>query len=99
MSFRDQAIQTIRDHQTELAEMGVVHAATFGSVARGDDRADSDVDVMFDVDPVKVRSIVAMGHIQFRLERWMGRPVDVVRRDRLRPSVATEAEQEAVHAF
>lgn len=99
MKFCDHALRTIRDHQAELAEIGVVHAAVFGSVARCDDRPDSDVDIMIDVDPTKVRSIVAMGRIQVRLERLMGRSVDIARRDRLRHSVAIEAEQEAVHAF
>lgn len=99
MNFREQAIQTIRTRQAELAQMGVIHAAIFGSVARGDDRPDSDVDVMVEVDPAKVRSIFQLGEIQQSLEGWIGRSVDVARRDRLRPGVAIEVEREAVHAF
>jgi len=99
MTARDRAISAIRAHQAELESIGVLHAALFGSVARGEDRPDSDIDVMVDVDPEKVRSIVAMGRIQTRLERIMGCSVDVARRCALRSGVAAEAERDAVHAF
>lgn len=99
MTVRDRALSAIRAHQAELESIGVLHAALFGSVARGKDRPDSDIDVMVDVDPAKVRSIVAMGRIQARLERIMGCPVDVARRGALRPGVAAEAEMDAVRAF
>jgi predicted nucleotidyltransferase len=96
---RDDILATLRDRQTDLTRMGVRHAALFGSVARGDDRPDSDVDVMIDVDAAIVRGIFAIGHIQQSMEDWIGRPVDLARRDRLRPGVAREAEQDAVDAF
>ncbi len=99
MAERDRAIASLQRHRVELESLGVLHAALFGSVARGDDRPDSDIDVMVDVDPVKVRSILALGRIQTRLERIMGRPVDVARRASLRPGVADEAARDAVHAF
>jgi predicted nucleotidyltransferase len=95
----DQVIGVLRTRQAALARMGVLHAAVFGSMARGDHRNDSDVDVMVEVDPVKVATIFDLGEIQQSLEEWLGRSVDVARRDRLRPNVAVEAEQEAVHAF
>jgi predicted nucleotidyltransferase len=98
-TYRDEAIRTIRAHQYDLTEMGVTHAAIFGSVARGSDKPDSDVDVMIEVDPTKVRSIMDMGRIQSRLSSWLGRSVDVARRNGLRPHVAEDAERDAVHAF
>lgn len=99
MGFKDHALGVIREHQHELTRLGVVHASIFGSVARGNDRPDSDVDVVVEVDPAVVRGLFALGRIQVSLEEWMGRPVDVARRDRLREGVAREVEQEAVHAF
>lgn len=97
--IRDQVIDTLRARRTDLAQMGVTHAAIFGSVARGEDRNDSDVDVMVEVDQTKIRGIFAMGRIQSSMQEWIGRPVDLARRDRLRPNIAVEAEREAVHAF
>lgn len=98
-AYRDEAIRTLRAHQHDLMDMGVIHAAIFGSVARGSDRPDSDIDVMIEVDPTKVRSIMVMGRIQTRLVVWLGRSVDVARRGSMRPHVAKEAERDAIHAF
>jgi uncharacterized protein len=95
----DHVVGVLRAQQAVLARMSVLHAAVFGSVARGDNRDDSDVDVMVEVDPAKVATIFDLGEVQQSLEEWLGRPVDVARRDRLRPHVAAEAEQEAVNAF
>jgi predicted nucleotidyltransferase len=99
MKNRDRILEIIRSNQHMLGELGVRHAAIFGSVARGDDRPDSDIDVIVEVDAEKVRGIVALGRIQARLEKLLGRPVDLARRDRMRPHVSTEAERDAVYAF
>jgi len=45
------ALATLRLHERELRARGVSHVAVFGSVARGENRADSDLDIMIDTDP------------------------------------------------
>ena len=50
MDSRD-ALATLRQHESELRARGVAHAAVFGSVARGDHRPGSDLDIMIDVAP------------------------------------------------
>jgi hypothetical protein len=42
----DPVLDTLRSHEVELRQMGVCHAAVFGSVARGEARRDSGVDVL-----------------------------------------------------
>ncbi len=97
--IRDEVIAILRSRQAELGRLGVVHASLFGSVARGEDRPDSDVDVMVEVDPAIVRGIFAIGRIQQTIQEWVGRPVDVARQDRLRPGIASEATKDAINAF
>ncbi len=92
-------LRTLRTHQAELERMGVVHAAIFGSVARGEERPDSDIDIVIEVDPSVVRSIFGYGGIQQALEEWIGQPVDLAGKDRLRPGVAAEAEKDQILAF
>jgi uncharacterized protein len=46
-----EAIETLRRSQRALRERGVVHAALVGSLARGDHRLDSDIDIMIEIDP------------------------------------------------
>ena len=43
---RNAIIARLKGAEAELKARGVVHAALFGSVARGEDRPDSDIDVM-----------------------------------------------------
>ena len=45
------AIAILRRHETALRARGVAHAAIFGSVARGDNRPNSDVDVLVEFTP------------------------------------------------
>ena len=92
-------VRMLRTHQAELERMGVVHAVIFGSVARGEERPDSDIDIIIEVDPSVVRSIFGYGGIQQALEEWIGRPVDLAGKDRLRPGVAAEAEKDQILAF
>jgi len=67
--------------------------------ARGEDRPDSDIDILVEVNTSVVSSIFAYGRIQQALEDWIGRPVDLAGKDRLRPGVAAEAERDQILAF
>jgi predicted nucleotidyltransferase len=48
---RDDIIHRLRACEAELRAQGVSHAALFGSVARGEQRQDSDIDIMIELDP------------------------------------------------
>jgi uncharacterized protein len=45
---RDTAISLLKAHEAELRRLGIQRLYLFGSTARGDARADSDVDLFFD---------------------------------------------------
>ena len=68
--------------------------AVFGSVARGDSTTDSDVDILVDVDPSIGLGFVTLAE---RLEKDLGRKVDLVSRRALRPSLWKRIEPELVH--
>lgn len=48
---REALIQALRAMKPKLEARGVTHLALFGSRARGDNRADSDIDLLVEVDP------------------------------------------------
>lgn len=67
----------LRKRESELHARGILHAGIFGSVARGTDQADSDIDVV-----VEIQSGIGFGTLGLiRLEEELGRlfdrPVDV----------------------
>lgn len=75
------------------AEYGASSVRVFGSVARGEADADSDIDLMVDLAPG--RSLFDLGGLVMDLQDLLGREVDVVTerglRDRLRERVLQEA--------
>jgi predicted nucleotidyltransferase len=48
---RDEVIRRLKEREPDLRARGVVHAALFGSVARGEERPDSDIDIMVKIAP------------------------------------------------
>ncbi|MGO9740121.1 MAG: nucleotidyltransferase family protein, partial [Roseiarcus sp.] len=46
---RDAILERLRSRQAELRALGVSHAALFGSRARGEQRVDSDIDILVEI--------------------------------------------------
>src|SRR5918995_165504 len=73
------------------ARHGVSNLRLFGSTARGDDRPDSDIDLLVHLD----RQLGLIG-IRHEMEDILGVPVDVVPDDGLKPDVRAAIERDAV---
>lgn len=81
------------EHQ---AEYGIKAIGIFGSVARGDNDSDSDLDVFVELERP---SFATMFTLQKKLEELFGCKVDLVRkRDSLRPLFKRNLERDAVYA-
>jgi hypothetical protein len=77
----------------------VTHAALFGSRARGDDRPDSDTDIMIEIDPQAPVSVWAYVGLKDYIASLFDGPVNVVDREALKTYVAPAATADAIHAF
>jgi predicted nucleotidyltransferase len=95
-TLRDSILQKLRDDRDELRRFGVRAISIFGSVARGDWRPKSDVDVLVDLDDDV--SILGMARIARHLEELLGRRVDLVDVEGLRPQYRDEILAEAIRA-
>lgn len=93
---RSHALQLLSEHKWHLARrFGVTDLALFGSTIRGDERADSDVDILVSFDgPATSKRYFG---VQFYLEDLLGRPVDLITEKALRSELRPYIEREAVH--
>jgi len=66
----------------------------FGSVARGHDTTESDIDLMVDLAPGT--GLVGLGALTRELTTLLRAPVDVVPADSMRPSVKATADSESI---
>ena len=76
MSDREQCIELLTQASPYIRkEFGVRSMCMFGSMARGEERAESDVDIFVDMPP-KALKVVALKQY---LQTLLGRAVDVIR--------------------
>ena len=92
---RDEILATLQAMKPDLVRrFGVRDLSLFGSFARGDATAGSDVDILVDVDPEIGLEFVTLASI---LEDALGRPVDLISTRALRPRHLEAIRPEAVH--
>ncbi len=93
---RQQILETLTKLKPDLVKrFGVTRLALFGSTARNEARADSDIDIVVAFDgPATSKKYFG---VQFLLEDELGCPVDLVTEKALRPELKPFIEQEAVN--
>jgi predicted nucleotidyltransferase len=89
----------IREREGWLRSFGIVHAGVFGSVARGEERSDSDVDVLVELGPDHRFGMPEFVQIEDALVAALGCPVDLHSRGGLRSPKHDQILTEMVAAF
>jgi uncharacterized protein len=88
----------VRRKRRKLVAAAAAHDVTnlrvFGSVARGEDRPDSDLDLLADLPPGM--GLLGLGRVQADLEAILGSRVDLVPAGDLKPGVSARAERDLV---
>jgi predicted nucleotidyltransferase len=96
---RDDVIARLREAEPALRARGIRRAAVFGSVARGEERPDSDIDILIDIDPDVPLSIFDYVGLKEFVAGFFDGPVDVVAEDGLKPFVRPSVTADAIYAF
>jgi len=92
-------IAKLREHEPELKAAGIIRLSLFGSVARGDASAESDVDLMAEFDPARQFSLLDMVGLENRIADILGVRVDLTSEKALKDHVRERVAREAVLAF
>ncbi len=92
---REEAIRALRGFMPVIRrDFGVRRLALFGSTARGDARDDSDLDILVDFETGP--TFLSFMGLKVFLEDSLGREVDLVTPDALKPRLRPAVEREAV---
>jgi len=93
------ALDILRRDESALRARGICHAALFGSVARGDNRPDSDIDILIEFDPAARVTVFDYVALKDYIASLFEQPVDVIDRDALKPHLRGPSARDAVYAF
>jgi uncharacterized protein len=96
---REAIIARLREREADLRAHGVTHAALFGSVARGEQRPDSDIDILVDLDPAVVATMFDYAGLKDYVASLFQGSVDVIDREALKPRLRPRAAADAIYAF
>ncbi len=96
---RADVLRVLAAHRAQLEAMGVTSLAVFGSVARDEAGADSDVDILVDFDPTLSVGLFKFLELQEYLEGILGRKVDLGMPGALKPRMRDRILNEQIRAI
>ena len=92
---REEILSLLVQNKSELENrFKVRRLAIFGSYARGDQRADSDVDILVDIDPSVGLEFVTLAE---QIEQLLGLPIELVSRRAIKPNKLKYIEQDLIY--
>lgn len=93
---REEVIAKIRRNADAIRALGAGSLYLYGSHARDEAGAGSDIDVFIDRDPRKHFGFIELTELEFLLRDILGADVDVSTRTGLHPALSREIEKSAV---
>lgn len=94
-----ETIERLKICEPLLRARGVRGLAIFGSAARGEDRPDSDVDLLVELDDTRSVSLFDLSELKFLASEALGRPADIAIRGQLRAGYRASIESDAIPVF
>ena len=96
---REEIIRRLKEHESLLRAHGVAHAALFGSRARGNQRPESDTDILIELDPEARITVFDYAGLKSEIAALLDGSVDVVNGAALKSRLRPQVKEEAVYAF
>jgi hypothetical protein len=93
---REEVIAKIRRNADAIRALGAGSLYLYGSHARDEAGAGSDIDVFIDRDPAKRFGFIELTELEFLLREILGADVDLSTRTGLHPALSREIEKSAV---
>jgi predicted nucleotidyltransferase len=98
--LRDEVITKLRPELPHLlAKYAVLELYLFGSVARGEERPDSDVDFAIVFDKSRTVTLFTLGGLKDHLSELLGRDADIGERAFIQPHARASAERDMIQVI
>ena len=94
MKSRAEILRLLEENRERIKTFGVKEIGVFGSVARGEQSENSDVDVLVDLEN---KTFDAYMNLLFFLEELFGCKVDLVMKGSIKPVIKEEILSEAIY--
>jgi uncharacterized protein len=96
---RAEVLSKLKPHIPAIKAMGATSLYLYGSAARNEARADSDIDLFIDYDSASRFNAFGLVGIKLFLEDELHARVDITTRDGLHPRLRERIEQSSVRVF
>lgn len=96
---RDEIIAAIRNNSDAIKAEGVTKLALFGSRVRGDNRQDSDIDVLIEVEPDASFSILNLIGVEHIIQDATGLQAQATMRRSIEPRFAQRIADDILEVF
>ncbi len=96
---REDAIAKLQTFEPRLRALGATALFLFGSTARGQATAKSDLDLFLDLEPGSCFTLLDLVAAKHMVEDDLGVTVDMTTRCGLHPLIKTSVEDEAIRVF
>ena len=94
MKIREDVARLRNEILAAAREAGAANVRLFGSAARGEDRQNSDVDLLVSLE--RGRTLMDLARLELRLEQLLGRHVDVVTEESIRSALRPDITRDAI---
>ena len=96
---KNAVLEQLRLHQEALKQRGIVHAAVFGSVARGEEEQRSDIDILIEINSQMPMDVYAYTNVKRYIADLFPISTDVINCAALKHGISIQAQKDAVYAF
>ena len=87
----------LQDEKDKLSGLGINSVGVFGSYARGEEKPDSDIDILVDISADSNITFFTLVDIEMNLSEKLNRKVDLVFKSGLKPNIGKQILAEVIY--
>jgi uncharacterized protein len=99
LAERERVLRILRTQGARLRARGITHLSLFGSMARGEARPESDIDLLIELDPAASVGFFELHDLQEDLGTLLGRPVQFAFGSAMRPWLREWIEEDRIGIY